>query len=114
MTQADSFGHDPQVRYMRLIFKAIETAQEEFLSMIGIQAADPRLRPVRETALKYFERSWMSLAAKMNGSDIEGAASVYVMCLARALSSVGIAFPESPLSRSWDPALMKMLDEVLK
>jgi len=114
MTQADAFGHDPQIRYMRRVFSAIETAQKDFLTTIHVQSIDPRLRPVRETALKHFERSWMSVAAKVNGSDIEAAVTIYLICLAKALSAVGIPLPETPVSRNWDPALAKMIDEVLK
>ncbi|MHB8110254.1 MAG: hypothetical protein ACYDHW_09495 [Syntrophorhabdaceae bacterium] len=114
MTQIDTFDRDPQVRYMRRIFSAIENAQNGFLAAINIRPDDARLRPVRETALKSFERSWMLIAGRVNGSDIEAASTVYLICLARALSSKNIPVPDNPISLSWDPYLEKMVDEVLK
>ncbi len=82
MTDNDTWGRDPQIRYMRGVFAAIEAAQKGFLQAVGVSSRDEHLRRFREIALKLFERSWASAMQRGIGSDERSAAAIYIFCLA--------------------------------
>jgi len=81
----DEWSLDPSVRMMRRVSGRIEAAQEKLLQRLSISPFDTRLRPWRETALKFFEKSWVQ--AKKYGIDLEEeqATAIYVHCLTRAI-----------------------------
>lgn len=112
MTDNDTWGRDPQIRYMRGVFAAIETAQKEFLQAVGVSSRDERLRRFREIALRFFERSWSSAMQRGIGADERSAAAIYIFCLARAVSMRGVVIPKDVLPE--DAVLKKLVDEVLK
>lgn len=112
MTNDDTWGRDPQVRYMRTVFAAIERAQKEFLRALGISPVDPRLRRFREIALAFFERSWVAAMRRGMDADESSAGALYIFCLARALSMKGVEIP--PASLPGDAELKGLVDEVLK
>jgi len=99
MADEDEWAFNPSVRMMRRVFGRIEAAQEKLLQRLSISPFDTRLRPWRETALKFFEKSWVQ--AKKYGIDLEEeqTTAIYVHCLTRALNIEGIevareAFPD--------------------
>jgi len=111
MNDNDTWGRDPQVRYLRGVFAAIEKAQKGFLETVGVSPDDERLRRLRETALKLFERSWTFAAQRGLGGDENSAAVIYIFCLAGAMSTRGIDIPQGSLPTA--PELKKLVDEVL-
>ncbi len=112
MNDNDTWGRDPQIRYMRGVFAAVEAAQKEFLRDVGVSSTDERLRRFREVALKLFERSWVVAMERGVGADEGSAAAIYIFCLARVLSTKGVDIPEGSLPG--DAKLKKLVDEVLK
>lgn len=96
MNQADQFGADPQVRAMRAIFAAMETAQEESLGKAGIGPLDPRLRAWRGQARQSFERAWPRAMSQGLARDPQGAARLYVLILADAMARAGQEAALSP------------------
>jgi len=111
MANEDEWALDPSVRVMRRVFEHIEVAQEKLLHYLSISPFDTRLRSWRETALKFFEKSWVQ--AKKYGIDLdeEQAAAIYLHCFTRALNLNGIevapeAFPN-------DEKITMLLEETL-
>ncbi len=111
MTDIDTFGRDPQVRYMRSIFASLEAAQGRFLGSAGISPGDGRLRRAREDALRLFDRSWMAVLQRANADAGDIAADIYLICLGRALELSGFKVPENSYPKRAD--LKKLVDEVL-
>lgn len=112
MVDSDTWGYDPQIRYMRGVFAAVEKAQREFLATAGISSMDERLRRFRETALKYFEHSWAYVMQRGLAGDESSAVAIYILCLARAMSARGINIPQGSLPA--DQKLIKLVEEALK
>lgn len=112
MTEVDTWGQDPQVRYMRGVFSQIESAQNELLLKLSIEPHDERLRHFREIALKLFEKTWAMAMQRGIAENEEDAAVIYLFCLARALSIRGIDVPADALPKN--AAIEKFLKEVLK
>jgi hypothetical protein len=112
MTEVDTWGRDPQVRYMRDVFSRIEGAQNELLLKLSIDPHDERLRRFRETALKLFEKTWIMAMQRGIAENAEDASVIYLFCLARALSMRGIDVPADVLPKN--AAIEKFLKEVLK
>lgn len=112
MTDHDTWGMDPQIRYMRKIFAAVEAAQKGFLETAGISPTDERLKRLREVALAFFERSWMAAMQRGAGADEDCAVPIYIFCLARALSMKGVDVPPAALPDN--EVLRKLVDEVLR
>jgi len=111
MADNDTWGQDPQVRYMRLVFSAIENVQKGLLESAGISPLDERLRSFRETALVSFEKCWGRAIHRGFPADEGSAATIYGLCLARAMSTRGIDLPLDNFPR--DERLEKLVDEVL-
>ena len=111
MTDIDSFGRDPQVRYMRRIFASLEAAQDRFLASAKISPVDGRLRQVRVEALKLFERSWVAILQRTNAAADDIAPDIYLICLGRVLGRSGFTVPEDLLPQRSD--LKKLVDEAL-
>jgi len=89
----DQFGKDPQVKYLRKVFTEIERKQSELLERIGVVPSDYRLRRVRETTLKHFEKAWM-LAGRRGAVETEDEiGDLYILCLAKVLSGNRISVP---------------------
>jgi hypothetical protein len=112
MTEVDTWGRDPQVRYMREVFAGIEGAQNELLLQLSIEPLDERLRRFREIALKLFEKTWMMAMQRGVAENEKDAAVIYLFCLARALSMRGIDVPADALPKN--TAIEKFLKEALK
>jgi hypothetical protein len=112
MTEQDAFVHDPQVRYMRLVFAHIEMAQNLLLEKIGITRFDERLRRFRETALDLFEKKWGMAMQRGIVESEEDAAVLYLYCLSHVLSMRGIAIPSDALPEHEE--IQKFAREVLK
>jgi len=111
MTDDDTWGRDPRIRYMRTVFAAIEGAQKEFLRTLGISPVDPRLRRFRDVALAFFERSWVAAMRRGVETGDDSAAAMYIFCLARALSMKGVEVPDASLPGNGE--LKRLVDEVL-
>ena len=111
MANEDEWALDPSVRVMRRVFEHIEVAQEKLLHYLSISPFDTRLRSWRETALKFFEKSWVQ--AKKYGIDLEEnqAAAVYVHCFARAIKMDGIKVAREALPN--DEKISMLLKEAL-
>jgi len=112
MTEADTWGKDPQVRYMREVFAGIEEAQNELLLKLSIHPLDERLRRFREIALALFEKAWVTAMQRGIAKNGEDAAVIYLFCLARALSMRGIDVSGDMLPKN--AAIEKFLKEALK
>jgi len=112
MTEVDTWGRDPQVRYMRGIFSRIESAQNELLLKLSIEPHNERLRRFRETALRFFEKTWITAMQRGIAENEDDAVVIYLSCLARALSMGGIDVPAGLLPGN--AAIEKFLKEVLK
>src|SRR4030042_4552575 len=111
MPLGDEWGHDPSVQSMRRTFSYIEKAQHELLMHLNISLFDKRLRSVREQALELFERAWpLAVRQGIIGNERE-AAPLYIHCLVRALSSIGVAVPKDMLPR--DEKIIRFLKEEL-
>jgi hypothetical protein len=86
----DTWGLDPQVRYMRRVFAGMEDAGNNLTAAAGIAAFDERLPRFRQMALTLFEKTWPLAVRRGVATGEEGAAILYSYCLARALSTRGI------------------------
>ena len=75
----------------------MEEAQQELLRHLHISFFDPRLRRSREQALELFERAWPLAVRQGIIANEKDAAPLYIHCLAKALSSVGIEVPNELL-----------------
>ena len=111
MATEDEWGLDPSVRVMRRVFEHIEEAQAKLLQHLSISPFDTRLRSWRETALKFFEKSWIQ--AKKYGIDLEEkqAATIYVHCLIRVLTMHGIEVAREVFPN--DEKIIRLLKETL-
>lgn len=106
----DPWACDPQVRAMRSIFAALEKAQAGFLDQLGLDPWDPRLRAWRSRARRRFRAVWPRVLERGLARDPEGAAGLYLRCLARSLESDGAAPPDAaPLDEELDNLLREML-----
>jgi len=112
MTDNDSWGLDPQIRYMRKVFAAVEAEQKVFLQAVGISPTDERLRRFRDVALRFFERAYTAAMQRGVEEDENAAVAVYIFCLARALSMRGVDIPPASLPSRGE--LKRLVDEVLK
>jgi hypothetical protein len=107
----DEWGRDPSVQSMRRVFSFMEEAQQEFLKRLNISLFDKRLRRVREQALERFERAWpMAVRQGIIGNEKE-AAPLYILCLAKVLSSTGIEVLKDLLPR--DEKITRFIKENL-
>ena len=107
----DKWGHDPSVQSMRLVFSLMGDAQQELLRRLNISLFDQRLRRVRRQALELFERAWpLAIRQGMIMSE-KDAAPLYIHCLARALSLVGVEVPGALLPG--DEKIIRFLQEKL-
>ena len=93
----DKWGHDPSVQSMRRVFSSMEEAHQELLGHLNISLFDKRVRKVREKALGYFEQVWPLAVRQGIITNEKDAAPLYIHCLAKALSSVGIEVPNELL-----------------
>ena len=93
----DKWGHDPSVQSMRRIFSYMEEVHQELLGHLNVSFFDKRLRKVREKALELFERAWPLAVRQGIIANEKDAAPLYIHCLAKALSSVGIEVPNELL-----------------
>ena len=107
----DEWGHDPSVRSMRRVFSVMEEAQHGLLSRLNISLFDRRLRSIREKALGLFEQAWPLAVRQGMMMSEEDAVPLYIYCLARALSSVGIEVPKDLLPG--DEKIIRFLQEKL-
>jgi hypothetical protein len=77
----------------------MEEAQQELLKNLNVSLFDKRLRRVREQALERFEKTWLMAARQGVIGNEKEAASLYLHCLAKALSSAGVEVPKDLLPR---------------
>ncbi len=89
----DEWGHDPSVQSMRRVFSYMEQAQQELLSHLSISPFDQRLRHCRDQALELFEKAWPLAVRQGIMMSEKDAVPLYIHCLARTLSSVGVEVP---------------------
>jgi hypothetical protein len=94
LDDTDEFGRDPQVRYLRSVFRTVEAAQKGLLEQLAIAPFDERLGPAREGALHLFERGWVLSNRKGIDLSEEELGLLYLACLARMLKSRGTNIPE--------------------
>jgi hypothetical protein len=107
----DEWGYDPSVQSMRRVFSLMGEAQQELLRRLNISLFDQRLRRVRRQALELFERAWpLAIRQGMIMSE-KDAAPIYIHCLARALSLVGVEVPNELLPK--DEKIIHFLQEKL-
>jgi hypothetical protein len=107
----DEWGHDPSVQSLRRTFSYIEKAQHEMLMHLNISLFDKRLRSVRKQALELFERAWPLAVRQGIIRNEKEAAPLYIHCLTRALSSVGVMVPKDLHLR--DEKITRFLKEKL-
>jgi hypothetical protein len=107
----DTWGFDPQVRYMRRIFSRMESAHKDLLEAAGLSSYDSGVSRFRGMALLLFEKIWPQAVRKGIGHDEEGAASLYAQCLAHVLTTEGITLPSERFAT--DKAIAAFLNEVL-
>lgn len=112
MKDPDTFGHDPQVLYMRRVFAHIEKEQNILLERIGVTRFDERLRRFREMSLKLFEKTWGAALHKGIVENEEDAAILYLYCFSHALSTRGILVPSDALPEH--RMIQEFAKEVLK
>jgi len=106
LTDTDTWGLDPSVHAMRIIFTSMEKAQTELLKKLKMSPFDKRLRPAQESARKIFENAW-SLAVKRGINIGENEVSaLYAHCLAQSLLMSGVEIPDRILSGSSDLAML--------
>jgi hypothetical protein len=107
----DEWGHDPSVQSLRRVFSFMEEAQQELLGRLSISCFDQRLRHGREKALELFERT--SPLAFRQGMILneKDTATLYIHCLAQALSLVGFEVPRELLPR--DEKIIRFLQKEL-
>lgn len=89
----------------------MEEAQRGLLSRSNISLFDKRLRDIRGKALELFEQAWPLAIGQRIFSSEEDAAPLYIYCLVRALSSVGMEVPGELLPR--DEKMIHFLKEKL-
>ena len=95
MNNVNYWGSDPSVRKMRGVFSGMELAQKKLIKQLRISHLDARLRDARENAKNLFEKIWYHTELQdLNLKDDNGAAAIYIYCLAWALNNVGIMVPE--------------------
>ncbi len=111
MVDQDTFGNDPQIRYMRRVFDRIEKTQSVVLERVGIGRFDERLRRFREMALRLFEKTWAMAMQRGIAEDEEDAAILYLYCLSHVLSARGIVVPADALPEQKE--IQKFAKEVL-
>jgi len=105
----DEWGRDPSVRFLRQVFRRIETEQKNLLDQLHISPHDSRLRPWREATLRLFEKVWALAARKGLAQDDQRAAIVYLGCLAMTLRSEGVDVPAEAVPA--DEELSRILQE---
>ena len=93
----DEWEKDPGVLSMRRVFAAIEMRQNELLNRLNLHWTDKGLKSARRMALHLFERTWAGAADQGVRLIEEDAADLYVLCLAKVLSTRGIAMPAGSL-----------------
>jgi hypothetical protein len=111
MTERDEWGCDPSVQMMRKVFLRMEKAYMAMLEQSEISFFDGRLGHVREVARDMFERTWPLVSERGMEPVEEGAARLYVYCLARSLGMAGIEVAEESLPHDED--LMSLIREAL-
>jgi len=107
----DEWGHDPSVQSMRRVFSLMGDAQQELLRRLNISLFDQRLRRVRRQALELFERAWPLAVRQGMIMSEKDSAPIYIHCLARALSLVGVEVPRELLPS--DEKIIRFLQEKL-
>ena len=107
----DEWGHDPSVQSMRRVFSFMEEAQQELLGRLNISLFDQRLRRARKQALELFERAWPLAVRQGIIANEKDAAPLYIQCLARALSLVGVEVPNELLPM--DDKIIRFLQKEL-
>lgn len=107
----DEWGHDPSVQSMRRVFSFMEEAQQGLLKRLNISLFEQRLRRARKQALELFERAWPLAVRKGMMMNEKDAAPLYIHCLAKALSLVGVEVPKDLLPR--DEKIIHFLQEKL-
>lgn len=90
MSSDDEWGHDPSVQIMRRVFKHMEAIQGELLKASSVSPYESRLRLWRENALTSFEKSWAVAARSGMELGEEKLATLYALCLSRAIRFDGI------------------------
>ena len=107
----DEWGHDPSVQSMRRVFSLMGDAQQELLRRLTISLFDQRLRRVRRQALELFERAWPLAVRQGIIANEKDAAPLYIHCLAKALSLVGVEVPNELLPM--DDKIIRFLQKEL-
>jgi hypothetical protein len=97
MEERDTWGLDPQVRYLRRAFAEIEMGQAELLARVGVSPLDYRIRRIREAALKLFEDAGMAAGRRGIVGNEEETAALYLHCLARVLRAHRIPVDDGEL-----------------
>jgi hypothetical protein len=97
MPLEDKWGHDPSVQSMRRVFSSMEEAHQELFGHLKVSLFDKRLRKVREKALELFERAWPLAVRQGIITNEKDAVPLYIHCLAKVFSSVGIEVPNELL-----------------
>ena len=82
---ADEFGRDPAVQMMRRVFKGMEKVQERLIESSGLSPFDERLREVRESGLRAFEKAWAEKAGQGVFLTEDDYAHVYEACFLKIL-----------------------------
>ncbi len=108
----DQFGHDPQVRFLRRAFAAMEASQNKLLKELNISFFDERLKRIRSATLRLFEKVWMAHNRWDVSIDEKEMADIYLHCLAHILNVHRINIPKGLFSTN--ERIDKIIREVSK
>ena len=93
----DDWGRDPAVRQMRGVFAGMEQVQRALLEQARLSPFDGRLRSLRETALRLFEKAAAHAAARGIGLTDGAMIGIYTGCLQQAMTNAGIEISQDLL-----------------
>ncbi len=94
-TDKDEWGHDPSVQRTRVVFSIMEKAQNALIKHLELSRFDGRLREIRETARRLFDRAFAATAAKGLNLDEEALTGIYIDALIQAFQRAGVPLPEN-------------------
>ena len=92
-------------------FRLWRRPSRNYWGVLNISPFDQRLRRSREQALELFERAWPLAVRKGMMMNEKDAAPLYIHCLAKALSSVGVEVPNELLPM--DDKIIRFLQKEL-
>jgi hypothetical protein len=91
----DEWGHDPSVQRMRMVFSIMEKAQTALIKHLELSRFDIRLREIRETARRLFDRAFAATAKKKLSLDEAAITGIYIDALIQAFRRADVPLPDN-------------------